>query len=351
MTLTRERSLIIFIALSLLLLASGAWVATLVEASPQPGVLAIAITIDLAVGVPLLYYLLLVRRKLMPLFGLVPVFVLTMLAVRFILPSSEREYLRFSEFLIPAIELAVAVFIMFKLRRIIGDIRSARRDCLYFMDALRTGLRKSLGNDFVAALLAAELALLYLAVAGWFARFRAARQDVSVYSYHRKSNFGFLLWPLAALVVIEAGLLHLVIGIWSQTGAWIFTAVNAYTLLWLVGHFHSARLQPVIVDDECVHLRTGIIWHGRISLANIAEIRRPALSDSKAAGYVNVSLTGGPDTVIVLKEADELEGLFARKKEVRTIGISLDNPGAFSEDVSNRLSAQPQLENPKDGAS
>ncbi len=146
-----------------------------------------------------------------------------------------------------------------------------------------------------------------------------------------------MLWPLVALVVVEAGLLHLVIGIWTLTGAWIFTAINAYTLLWMVGHFHAARLHPVIVDDKYIYLRTGLIWRGQTPPSKVAEMRKPVLADLKAPGYVNVSLVGDPDLFIVLKEAELLESLFARKKEVEIIGIKLDDPGAFQMDVRNRL--------------
>lgn len=242
MTLTRGRSLITFIALSLLLLALQMWMATFVELSPRPGILTIAIAADIAIGIPLLYYLLVARKKFLPLSSIVPVFVLTVFAIRLILPSSQQSYLRFGDFLILAIELSVAVFVLFKLRNIIREVRSARRDCIYFMDALRTGLRRYFRSDSMAAILATEISVLYLAFVGWFASFKTSRQDVSVHEYHRKSSFGFLLWPLIVLILIEAGLLHLVIGIWTQTGAWVLTAINVYTVLWMVGHFHAARL-------------------------------------------------------------------------------------------------------------
>ncbi len=341
MTLTRRTSLVTFATLTLLLLASEAWIATLVEASTQPGIMAIAIATDLAVGVPLLYYLLLVRKRFLPPLSIVPVVVLTLLAIRFILPSSQQSYLRFGEFLILAIELSIAAFILFKLRHIIREYRSARRDCLYFIDALRTGLQKSFGSELLAAILATEISMLYLVFAGWFTKFRTSRQNVSAYSYHQESYFSFIFWPLVALVIVEAGLLHLIVGIWTQIGAWILTAINVYALLWMVGHFHAVRLQPLIVDDEYIHIRTGLIWRGRIPLAKIADLRKPTLVDSKVPGYVSAALMGEPDMVVVLKEAEELESLFARKKETSIIGISLDDPKAFWEDVGNRLLNRP----------
>ena len=334
MTLTRRRRFITFVALSLLLLSLETWIASRVEASPQPSMLAVAITIDIAVGVPLLFYLLLVRKKFLPLSSIVPVCILTLLAVRFILPSSEQSFLRFSEFLIPAIELSVAVFLLIKLRHIIRDVRAASRECLYFTDALRTGIRKSVKSDFVAAIAASEVSMLYLVFAGWFARFRTSRQDVSKYSYHRKSNF--LFWPLVALIIVETFGVHLVIGIWTQTGAWVFTGLSAYTLLWMVGHYHASRLQPLIVDDQNIYLRTGLIWRGQMSLNNISEVRKATKDDRQADGYVNVSLFGDPDVVLVLKEPEVLEGLFARKREVKIAGVALDDPEALVKDVRGR---------------
>ena len=334
LTLTRRRSLITFVALSLLLLSFEMWIATRVEASPQPGMLAIAVTLDIAVGMLLLFYLLIVRKKFLPLSSIVPVCILTLLAIRFILPSSEQSILRFSEFLIPAIELSVAVFLLLKLRHIIRDVRMARREFLYFLDALRTGIRKSVKSDFVAAIVASEVCMLYLVFAGWFAKFRTSRPDVSVHSYYRKSNF--LFWPLMALVIVETLGLHLVISIWTPTGAWVFTAISIYTLLWMVGHIHASRLQPVIVDDQYIYLRMGLVWRGQIALSNVSEVRKVARADRKAEGLVNVSLLGDPDVVIVLRNPEMLEGLFARKKEARILGFALDDPEAIVENVGVR---------------
>ncbi len=339
-TRTRRRSLIAFVSLALVLLTLETWIAARVETSPRPDMLAIAVTLDIAVGVPLLFYLLIVRKKFLPLSSMVPVCILTLLAIRFILPTSEQSFLRFSEFLIPAIELAVAGFVLFKLRHIIRDVRTARRECLYFTDALRAGMRKSIKSDFVAAIVATEASMFYLVFAGWFARFRTSRQDVSVYSYHRKSSY--LLWALVALVGVETGGVHLVISIWTQTGAWIFTAISAYTILWLVGHFHATRLQPVVVDDRYLHLRTGLIWRSQMSLSNIVEVRKRMQGDAELDGYVNVAMMGSPDIVVVLKEVVEIESLFARKREATLVGIGVDEPGKLLEDLQNRLSGQPK---------
>ena len=340
-TLTRRTSLMTFAALSVLLLAVEAWVATFAETNRQPGIMAIAIAADLIVGVPLLYYMLLVRRGFLPPVSIVAVFALTLIAVRVVLPSSQQSLPGFTEFLILAIELSLAVLVLFKLRHIVRDVRIAKQERLYFVDALRAGLRMSLRSDLVTGLLVAEVSMFYFAFAGWFMRFETSNHDASVYSYHQKSSLRVFLGPLVVLALIETGLLHLVIGIWSQAGAWAFTAINVYTLLWLVGHFQATRLQPVIVNDEYIYWRTGLIWRGQTALSNIAEIRKPAASDLEAPGFVNVSLEGKPDVIVVLKETELLESLFGRKKEAGVIGIKLDDPGVFQMDVRNRLEGRP----------
>ena len=97
----------------------------------------------------------------------------------------------------------------------------------------------------------------------------------------------------------------------------------------------------MVVSDEYLYLRTGIIWRGQIPLDKIAELRKPAPTDAKAPGYANLSLIGSPNMVVVLEDAHEIEGLFARKREVDLIGISLDDSGAFLEDISSRLRTLP----------
>ncbi len=84
-------------------------------------------------------------------------------------------------------------------------------------------------------------------------------------------------------------------------------------------------------------MRTGIIWRGQVPISSISVLRKPALADSETAGYVNISLVGEPDLVMVLKEPAMLERLLGRKKEVRLVGLSVDETGTFQKDVSSRF--------------
>lgn len=58
---------LLFLALSAALLAVEAWIVGRADFPTQPGVVSLAVTLDIVLGLPLLFYLLVARRKRLPL--------------------------------------------------------------------------------------------------------------------------------------------------------------------------------------------------------------------------------------------------------------------------------------------
>jgi hypothetical protein len=337
MTLTRRNSLALFALLASALLAAEAWIAGFIRSAQDPAIFAIAITADVALGIPLLYYLLLARKRYLPASGMIALYLLALAAVRFVLLPSQQTHLSTIEAFALLGEVAVLGVALAKARDIVRRVRAARAVELYFADALRQGVRQALGGSPVAALLATELSLIYFAGFGWFTRFRTDRPGSVAFPYHRRSGFATILFAMLFIVLVEGGALHLLLSVWNASVAWIVTALNLYALLWMLGFFHAVRLQPIVLDRTHLHLRTGFQWRAEIPLANIAEVRRVTSADKRAAGYLNVAAFGEPRLVLRLREPVTIAGLFGRARGASVIGITVDDEKELVAELNQRI--------------
>ncbi|MCC7352592.1 MAG: hypothetical protein IT330_02455 [Anaerolineae bacterium] len=339
MILTRRNSLILFVILSSALLATEAQVAGLMHLAQKPEVLTVAIIADVAIGIPLLYYILLARKKYSPASGVVALYFLSLAAVRFILPLPQQAYLDFVEILAPLGELVALGLVVWRARDIIRRVRQAQANALYFADALRQGIQQSLGRSLFTRLLATEFSLIYFALFGWARRFRLAQPESIVFPYHRQSGYTIVFYAMLFIVIVEAAALHFLIQLWSAPVAWAVTALNLYALLWMLGYYQSARLQPMVLTPTHLHLRTGFQWRAEIPLAHIAEVRRATFSDRKAEGYLNVAVFGEPRLVLRLKEPALVMGFFGKTQAVSLLGITVDDEKAFVTELNKRLTS------------
>jgi hypothetical protein len=327
MMLIQQRTLPLFVLLTAALLVVERWIATSLYAVQDARVLALAVTVDIAVGIPALYYFLVVRPKRAARFTLVPVFLLSLLAARFILPASHHFYLNQIENIVPFIELAIIIYVLSQVRSIVRHYPQARRETPYLLDALETSIKRALGNSPVITALATELSLVYYTTVGWF---KAAPTSSSAFSYHRKSGYAFILGFFAFMLVLETVAVHLIVQIWSDVAAWVLTILSAYTLMWLVADFHAVRLQPFTLLDGTLHLRVGLRWRVTVPLSLIAEVRRAKVADLQGDDYLNLAVFGEPRLILDLTEPVTAYGPLSIRKTASRVGLSPDEEQAFT---------------------
>ncbi|MCH7640164.1 MAG: hypothetical protein IH855_12010, partial [Bacteroidetes bacterium] len=92
---------------------------------PDPGLIAAAATIDLAVMVPALYFVLLVRRRGWPAVSVVPVFLLSLFAATLLIPEIHHGALDALKLLVPLIELGVLGLIVVKGASVVRTYRQS----------------------------------------------------------------------------------------------------------------------------------------------------------------------------------------------------------------------------------
>jgi hypothetical protein len=301
--------------------------------SDQPGALASAVTLDLALGLPLLGYLFLVRAGRAPALVLAPLFVLGNVLARLLVPREHQMLLRGLELVVVAVELALLGFVVWRIGRLIRHIGAARAEHPYLTDAWRAGASTALGGSPLVAFATTELVVLAAAFTGWFRR-PSLPAELAPFSVVRAGGTVAFFSLILAVVPIELVVLHVLIAKMSAAAAWVVTALGIYGAIWLLGDFHIMRLEPIGVGAKGLHVRVGIRSRVRVPLSNVVDVSRRAPVDDGTT--VNLSVLGEPDLWVTLREPVTVDGLFGRSRSGRVLGLPVADPDGLAAAIAPR---------------
>jgi hypothetical protein len=327
----------LFLSFALTIFIAELWIVRSIYFTQNASVISLAITIDLAIGIPALYYILVVRKKQAPAITLIPANIVSVVIAGFVLPSPQHTYWDWIKKLIPVLELIVLGFALSKIRMLVQNYREAKKSEVYATDALAVSVKQALGNVPGLGIVLTEFSLLYFAFGGWFKKFTSPDSSHIPFSYHRKSGYAAILGVLLMVLITETTALHLLLQRWSLLAAWIFTGLSIYGSFWLLGDYHAMRLHPIVLGREFLYLRTGLRWRAVVPLAEIAGIQKFNPREKRADDYLHLSVFGDPRLVIHCKRPVMVKGLFGIKREVSQIGLTVDDEKLFRKELSKRV--------------
>lgn len=331
---------LLFIALTATICAIEFWIVTSTFFIQDPEVLTLGIMVDIALGIPILYYILAVRKKRAPFITLVPIIVISLVLAGLILPAEQHAYLDLIKTTLPLLELIALGYIAAKIRTITKTFHELKTSHFYFGDALRESCKRVLGklpgSDFILT----EFALLYFAFGGWFKKFENSNPNNVPFSYHRKSGYAAILGVIVLVLITETLALHLLLQQWSGLAAWILTSLGMYGLIWMLGDYHAMRLHPIVLSDNTLFLRTGLRWRIDLLRDNIAAIEKFHAREQRGKEYLSLAIFGAPHWVIICKQPVLVRGLFGIKRVVSRIGLTVDDERSFIESLQQRNSSE-----------
>jgi hypothetical protein len=269
--------------------------------------------LDVAVTVPALYFLLIVRAGLAPAISIIPLCLLGLLRATWIAPP-----IAFARPAVgAAVEIAIVAILVMRVRRGLRGTDSAD-----VVERLEFAAREIVPVRRVAAILAAELAVFYYAFCSWRSK-PDVRPDATAFTMHRQSGVAMLFGFLAGVSVMEAAVVHLAVSRWSAAFAWVLTGISIYGAIWLAALARSFPIRPVLVTEEELILRAGLLWSVRIPRRIMTVERTGAACD------LRVPLLAEPNLMLRLSEPVSACGIYGITRRVTSIGIALDDPAAF----------------------
>lgn len=304
-----------------------------IEAGSRPRLLADALTLDLVLTVPLVYWLLAVRGAGWPRLSVLPVIVLCVVIARLV-PGLETGRLlpRIEWIAIPAELLLLTILA----RRTVAMSRALRRstggDAL---ESLRRAAFEIVRAERAAEVIAYEAAVLWYAVAGGGSH--ASDRSAEAFGVRRRSGYGPVLAALLIALTVEAIAVHLLVRHWSGAAAWILTILTAYGVVWLIGDFRALGRRPVLLTDDELIVRLGLRWTVRVPLTCIRAVQEAGSSKPQGADHLRAVLLGAERQVVMLDSAQVATGFYGLRRRVRSIGLRVDEPDRFLSSLALRM--------------
>lgn len=305
------------------------------SAFTQNNTVVLAITADLLITVPVIYFLL-IRKTSIPNTTIVPILLLGLAIGTFFLPSTSQSYLNlFKTWAMPVIELAVVSYIVTKVYRIRKNFKSSRDNSIDFFSVLKQACAEILPKKLIP-IFATEVAVMYYGFISW----KSKKLNKFEFSYHKKSGTTTFLGSFIFIIFIEAIVVHLLLSRWSEIAAWILTGLSFYTMIQVLGFAKSLSRRPILIHNNTLMLRHGILSEVDIYLKDISaiEVSKKSIKEDKTT--VKLSPFGeleNHNIIIRLKTENTLLGFYGTKKKFKAIAFYIDTPVEFKESLDKAI--------------
>jgi len=297
---------------------------------PMTNTLALGITVDLTLTVPILYLLLIQTRKI-PKTTIVPVFIIGLLIAGKVLPEEQQTLLNWIKtWCFPLVELSLLSFIAYKIYSVRILFKQEKSNDIY--TNVLTIVQGLVPRKF-SYIVASELLVPYYCFGGW----KKVVLSTGEYSYHKNSGSIALLWVLVMIIVVELFALHLLIGLWSPTVAWCFSLLSLYSCMQIIALIRSMPRRPIMMTDTHLVLRYGIAANAKFEWKNILAIQHYE-NELETTNLSPLGELERPNVTLTLREKSVVQLIFGKELETNTIAFYIDDLDGFKMAVEKHLS-------------
>lgn len=185
--------------------------------------------------------------------------------------------------------------------------------------------------DFMAL----ESQIMRFALLGWW-RDQDVPQGAQAFDYHR-----FLLpmiYAFLVLQVIELVVMHFLLMQWNMTVAWIWFALGVAGVLWIIGLAQGFRIHPLLLTDEGLRVRSGLMVDVLVPFDGIAGFVTSLSAERvNSSGTLNQAVLSWPNVMIDLERPIRVEPMIGAARSVETIALRVDDSAAFTATLGQRI--------------
>ncbi len=108
-----------------------------------------------------------------------------------------------------------------------------------------------------------------------------------------------MIATFVALQLIELSVVHFLLMLWNPTVAWILLALSAWGVIWTVALLKSFRINPVLVTDDTVRIRSGMIYDFEVPRLCIADSQTGFTSEElEDKRVLNLAILSSPNACL-----------------------------------------------------
>lgn len=299
--------------------------------------LAIGITYDLTLIAPLLF-LLLIRKSGFSKFRAVPFFIGGTIIASYLLPESGQRHLMFIKtFVLPAVEVAVFLFLIRKVFLGIKTIKTKLKESPDFLIVSKDSAAELFGKSKLATFLASEISMFYYAFFAW----KPKKRQPNEFTNFKENATIAIAGSLLMIVFIETYAFHILLMNWSIIAAWVLTGTSIYTAIMIFGHMKALLKRPSILTDKHLILKNGLVADCKISLDEIESIEaytKEMTSEEFKIGNLGFTKDSTNHNIAIhFKRQQTIEKLYGFSDKCDVLLIHMDNKSIFIEKVAERI--------------
>lgn len=243
-----------------------------------------------------------------------------------------QEWLRF----LPVIELLLISFVIYSIVRTIIRYRQSS-DGHDRLEGIRAALEPKLGKGLLLEIVMAEINVFYYSVLVWFRKPEEEWQGD--FAYHKTSQIKTFVIVFSIVILAEGLFVHFLLAQWNGAAAWIFTILNLYALLYMIGLYNSIRFMPHRIRDNNLTICLGFQYGVETDISNINAMKKATdtgLSIPKDTCYAMLKIDS-PQVELALKEPVLMKAAYGRNKYVKTIIFRADEPRLLMEEIKSKM--------------
>ena len=268
-------------------------------------------------------------------------FVLCLGASYLIIPFTQKDFSdQILVWLLPVLEVSIIIVVVYSIAKTIIRYKANNNNKYNdFLKVMRISLEPKLGNGFILEAVLTELSVLYYSILVWFKN--PSEELEGSYTYHKSSQIKMIVILFSILIAVEGAFFHFLIQRWSDIFAWIFTVLNIYALLYMMGLYNSVRFLPHFIRRDKLIIRLGFQSSIEIGIDNIESIKKARESEFGVRipknTYYSLLKIDTPEFELNLKEPTLMRGSYGRKKYVDTVIFRADEPKKMIEEIHSNL--------------
>ncbi len=298
-----------------------------------PTALGIGVLIDLTVSIPLLYFFI-IRNTKIPNFTTLHVFLLGLFIAGWILPAEQQLLVKsLKSIAFPTLELGILGLITYKLLSLKKNFNSTNTGTDFY-----DRLQLAVGSVFKGRLkyfIATEIAVCYYL----FVRKPKQKIAANTYTYYKKSGIKTMLFGFIFLLVIETFVLHILLGLWNETVAWILTALSLYTICQVIAIIQSMNHRFIYINNlkNQLELKYGFASQTIIpftAIERIEKLNKIPVKDS-TIHLSPFQMIDSTNLVIHVSKPLSIDRLYGIQKTYSSIGLWVDDRDTFVQQINS----------------
>ena len=322
-----------FIGISALIIVTEYFVVHSSKFILHQDLISLAVTIDLAIIIPTIYYFLIPRKlNISPITVLIVFFLCTVVAA-ILIPARDHKYLNEIKYLLLFTELATTLYTIVKLREIIKEYKFQSLERSDFVYNLTIAMKKVMGNFKIWSILIGEINTFRYGLFFWLGK-KEIKKGQKFFTTHKNSGYTAIWAIIFFVMLIETTGMHFLVRNWSPGLDVIITILSIYTIIFFISDLASIIKRPVVFYDNKLFFRIGTRWNAVITpeiIQSVESIRN--FDKHKNKNILNCALAGDPNIKITLGKPITFKSFYGIKKSSEKFVFNIDSEKEFIDEI------------------